>query len=558
MQAQFVQVQGYACQILVLDADADASNKGRREELLETTKLGPLHEDIFGTYRVITNYIDPKGRWCCTHEYHSPGDKKKKKKKKNGRHWVHPDGIYYSKNPDGSQQYIQPMLKQFLYVPPRKGLVDLSDQIDWKQVCEIPDACILSTSETKGDLQLLLDGIKARAEVTLARERYEKEKSNKQTEDSLAEDQPTKVITERRSEVTKKTGTKRATLLSKGGPENEENEAMSQIQTSTRQMPKGKPKAKEYVRGCWVEIHTKSQRTNTPDKAREAVNKPVDEPPISIEAPDSGGNEMLGAETVGQEEPEEGPGVDYEEECSPDIPEETPVDLTLHNESTTKPAETGEATTKSSRKRKAKEMKMPTMENSLEMQTAQQQQKKRNKKSKNKNKGKKNSEANQQKEIEGNHQISITPRMQTPTGLISDDAPIKNPSGQKEVKKNGQRPKQTKAKTSEEQTPIVVRLPSNDNLTDVSAEFGTCKPTNAAKDMATSQKRKARDIDHDQAQTTSASATKKVNTGANGEVPSEGQRQEMEQEIYRGKKTNQQKNQRKRKNRRRAVNATMS
>lgn len=58
------------------------------------------------------------------------------------------DGWYYSKNPDGSRERINPILKQAFYTPPSNRRIDCSDEVDWEGLNEIPDLCIARASVT--------------------------------------------------------------------------------------------------------------------------------------------------------------------------------------------------------------------------------------------------------------------------------------------------------------------------------------------------------------------------------------------------------------------------
>jgi hypothetical protein len=71
------------------------------------------------------------------------------------------DGWYYSQNPDGSKEHINPILKQAEYTPPgSNSKIDCADEVDWEGLNEIPDICIARAVVTHKHMEKFMQDMK--------------------------------------------------------------------------------------------------------------------------------------------------------------------------------------------------------------------------------------------------------------------------------------------------------------------------------------------------------------------------------------------------------------
>ncbi|OQE06886.1 hypothetical protein PENVUL_c016G07234 [Penicillium vulpinum] len=122
---------------------------------------GPL-KDEFGEYIIRTQKFNERKDWYCTHQYvREEGDY--------CYHYVHLDGRYYSKNPDGSSESINPILKEAFYTLPGGDVpIDCSDEVDWDRLNEIPDPCIARAALTHKGLGDFLQKMKSQEKKIVA------------------------------------------------------------------------------------------------------------------------------------------------------------------------------------------------------------------------------------------------------------------------------------------------------------------------------------------------------------------------------------------------------
>lgn len=74
------------------------------------------------------------------------------------------DGRYFSQNPDGSKETINPILKEAFYTPPGSNhQIECSDEVDWEELNEIPDLCIARASVTHEAVAKFIQEMKSRA-----------------------------------------------------------------------------------------------------------------------------------------------------------------------------------------------------------------------------------------------------------------------------------------------------------------------------------------------------------------------------------------------------------
>ncbi|KAJ5494522.1 hypothetical protein N7463_010609 [Penicillium fimorum] len=101
-----------------------------------------LLKDDFGEYTIRTEKFNDANDWYCRHHYVRDGGVY-------GYHYAHLNGLYYSKNPDGSSESVNPISKEASYtLPGSKVPIDYSDEVDWERLNEIPDPCVARASVT--------------------------------------------------------------------------------------------------------------------------------------------------------------------------------------------------------------------------------------------------------------------------------------------------------------------------------------------------------------------------------------------------------------------------
>jgi hypothetical protein len=72
------------------------------------------------------------------------------------------DGRYFSQNPDGSKEHINPILKQASYTPPGSDSpIDCTDEVDWEGLNEIPDLCIARAVVTHKQMEEFMQKMKS-------------------------------------------------------------------------------------------------------------------------------------------------------------------------------------------------------------------------------------------------------------------------------------------------------------------------------------------------------------------------------------------------------------
>lgn len=72
------------------------------------------------------------------------------------------DGWYYSQNPDGGKEHINPILKQASYTPPGSdSSIDCSDEVDWEGLNEIPDLCVARAVLTHKHMEKFMQRMKS-------------------------------------------------------------------------------------------------------------------------------------------------------------------------------------------------------------------------------------------------------------------------------------------------------------------------------------------------------------------------------------------------------------
>ncbi|KAJ5285953.1 hypothetical protein N7524_001259 [Penicillium chrysogenum] len=125
---------------------------------------GPLR-DAFGEYTIVTEKFNhtyrTKRDWYCKHKYAREGDN-------DSYHYVHLDGRYFSQNPDGSKEHINPILKQASYTPPGSDSpIDCTDEVDWEGLNEIPDLCIARAVVTHKQMEEFMQKMKSQEKRTI-------------------------------------------------------------------------------------------------------------------------------------------------------------------------------------------------------------------------------------------------------------------------------------------------------------------------------------------------------------------------------------------------------
>ncbi|OQE16599.1 hypothetical protein PENFLA_c027G01562 [Penicillium flavigenum] len=125
---------------------------------------GPLR-DAFGEYTIVTEKFNQPYRtkrdWYCKHKYAQYGSN-------DSYHYVHLDGWYFSQNPDGSKEHINPTLKQASYTPPGSDSpIDCADEVDWEELNEIPDLCIARAVITHMHMEEFMQKIKRQEKTTI-------------------------------------------------------------------------------------------------------------------------------------------------------------------------------------------------------------------------------------------------------------------------------------------------------------------------------------------------------------------------------------------------------
>ncbi|KAJ5243917.1 hypothetical protein N7489_004013 [Penicillium chrysogenum] len=125
---------------------------------------GPLR-DAFGEYTIVTEKFNhtyrTKRDWYCKHKYAREGDN-------DSYHYVHLDGRYFSQNPDGSKEHINPILKQASYTPPGSDSpIDCADEVDWEGLNDIPDLCIARAVVTHKQMEEFMQKMKSQEKRTI-------------------------------------------------------------------------------------------------------------------------------------------------------------------------------------------------------------------------------------------------------------------------------------------------------------------------------------------------------------------------------------------------------
>ncbi|KAJ5490324.1 hypothetical protein N7453_011149 [Penicillium expansum] len=163
------------------------------------TTQGPLR-DVFGEYTIIKEKFNQtsstKRDWYCKHKYDREGGL-------DGYHYVHLDGRYFSQNPDGSKETINPILKEAFYTPPGSNhRIECSDEVDWEELNEIPDLCIARASVTHEAVAKFIQEMKSRADRTIQIDRTKNRKicarmlKGKETADMETDDEAEETETE--------------------------------------------------------------------------------------------------------------------------------------------------------------------------------------------------------------------------------------------------------------------------------------------------------------------------------------------------------------------------
>ncbi|KXG45582.1 Dimeric alpha-beta barrel [Penicillium griseofulvum] len=163
----------------------------------QPSNQGPLKDD-FGEYTIVAQKLfssmSPRKSWYCKHQYDREGENE-------CYHYVHLDGRYYSKNPDGSIETINPILKEAFYTLPgtipggERIPIDYSDEVDWESLSEIPDPCIARASEIDERLGEFMQEIQRHAETTVANDQckrlknWEKMLEGKENSDMVTENE---------------------------------------------------------------------------------------------------------------------------------------------------------------------------------------------------------------------------------------------------------------------------------------------------------------------------------------------------------------------------------
>ncbi|KAJ5158953.1 uncharacterized protein N7500_008604 [Penicillium coprophilum] len=152
------------------------------------TAEGHLKDD-FGEYTIRTEKFNDSNDWYCRHHYIRNGGVY-------GYHYAHLNGRYYSKNPDGSSESVNPTLKEASYtLPGSKIPIDYSDEVDWEILNEIPDPCVVRASMTHEHLREFLEKLKNREEKIVASDQAKKRATwkrmlkGKESPDMVTEDE---------------------------------------------------------------------------------------------------------------------------------------------------------------------------------------------------------------------------------------------------------------------------------------------------------------------------------------------------------------------------------
>ncbi|OQE38002.1 hypothetical protein PENCOP_c009G08960 [Penicillium coprophilum] len=152
------------------------------------TAEGHLKDD-FGEYTIRTEKFNDSNDWYCRHHYIRNGGVY-------GYHYAHLNGRYYSKNPDGSSESVNPTLEEASYtLPGSKIPIDYSDEVNWERLNEIPDPCVARASMTHEHLREFLEKLKNRKGKIVASDQAKKRATwkrmlkGKESPDMVTEDE---------------------------------------------------------------------------------------------------------------------------------------------------------------------------------------------------------------------------------------------------------------------------------------------------------------------------------------------------------------------------------
>ncbi|CAI7610017.1 unnamed protein product [Penicillium glandicola] len=144
--------------------------QAQRADASDTLTMQGTLKDVFGEYKIVNENFTKKKDWYCKHQYVREGGT-------DGYHYLHLDGRYYSQNPDGSVESINPILKEAFYTPPKGNRrIDCSDEVDWEGLNEIPDLCIARASITHKLVGEFIEKMKSQEESTIRNDDTKKRK----------------------------------------------------------------------------------------------------------------------------------------------------------------------------------------------------------------------------------------------------------------------------------------------------------------------------------------------------------------------------------------------
>ncbi|KAJ5827457.1 Dimeric alpha-beta barrel [Penicillium robsamsonii] len=163
--------------------------RAQRADPSDTPTAEGLLKDDFGEYTIRTEKFNDANDWYCRHHYVRDGGVY-------GYHYAHLNGLYYSKNPDGSSESVNPILKEASYtLPGNKIPIDYSDEVDWERLNEIPDPCVARASVTHKLLGEFLQKLKNQEEKIVAidqakkRATWKRRLKGKESPDMITEDE---------------------------------------------------------------------------------------------------------------------------------------------------------------------------------------------------------------------------------------------------------------------------------------------------------------------------------------------------------------------------------
>ncbi|KAJ5383141.1 Dimeric alpha-beta barrel [Penicillium concentricum] len=163
--------------------------RAQRADPFDTPTSEGLLKDDFGEYTIRTEKFNDSNDWYCRHHYVRDGGVY-------GYHYVHLNGWYYSKNPDGSSENINPILKEAFYtLPGNKIPIDYSEKVAWERLNEIPDPCVARASVTHKLLGEFLQKLRNKEEDIITsdqnrkRATWKRRLKGKESPDMVTEDE---------------------------------------------------------------------------------------------------------------------------------------------------------------------------------------------------------------------------------------------------------------------------------------------------------------------------------------------------------------------------------